>query len=259
MGHIRLGTIPKTKPWKSLFTELEQPSIDAAGVAGAVAAGAEKQLDTLKGDPALSYCFWALARVLSASREADFSAALNDIGISIVGVRSGAAFIHRISQVVERELRKRTGPTVFARIAELALRETLTREVASRSQSLFGDSIETVQNACREASTTDAFGVVAREFFANYLGRTVKLVTDKELSNRVGPAKQLASPEEATNFQTSLDQYCRESAQIVQEYAGQWLSKNNWEQDRRVSEESVAGFAAYALEKLAMEVRKGRR
>lgn len=258
MGHIRLGTLPKSRPWRQVLAELDSPQINASAVASAVANAAQAQLANLKGDPALTYCFWTLARVLSAARGPDFASGLTEAGISSEGITSGAALVARVAKAVEIGLRHRSAPTVFSRMAELALRETLSREVASRAQSLFGGSLDVVQSACREASAPAEFGRVARTFFANYLSRTLKLVTDKELGNRVGPGAAMASPEQALKFQSALDQHCRESAKIVEEYAGGWLSKNNWEQNRRISEESVSGFAAYAIEKLSMELQRGR-
>src|SRR5258705_10795533 len=106
MGHIRLGTLPKTKPWRQVFEELNQPVSDPARVAAAVSEAADTQLGKLRGDAALTYCFWTLARVISASREADFSAALQNIGISIEGVFSGAGLVHRVSEAVEAGLQE---------------------------------------------------------------------------------------------------------------------------------------------------------
>src|SRR5215207_1643880 len=140
MGHIRLGTLPRTRPWRAVFAALEQPSIDATSVATAVAGATGEQLGSLKGDPALTYCFWTLARIVTAARESDFASRLQNLGIKTAGITDGVAFVREVARAVEKGLRERSNPTVASRIAELSLRDVLSAAVVGRSDSLFGSS-----------------------------------------------------------------------------------------------------------------------
>jgi len=85
MGHLRLGRLPKTLRWQAVVGLLTESPDDVLGIACATGAAANARLRRLGSDPSLVYCFWLLTRLMAASREEDFSAALNrlDIGISV--------------------------------------------------------------------------------------------------------------------------------------------------------------------------------
>ena len=91
--------------------------------------------------------------------------------------------------MVEKELRKRGQPTVFVRIAALSLREVLSANIIEQSRSLFGTSFADIQAACRTLSTRLHFGEVTKAFFAHFTSRSLQFLTDKEVSNYVGPDK----------------------------------------------------------------------
>jgi hypothetical protein len=101
------------------------------------------------------------------------------------------------------------------------------------------------------------FGRVAREFFATFMSRTIRYVTDKEISNHVGTTEPMASSEQVLRFEEALNRHCHETAKIVEEFAAGWFSKHNWESNNDISEKAAAGFTAYALEKLQMDLREG--
>jgi hypothetical protein len=255
MGHIRIGILPKTRQWQQVFAALNHAVERPAEVATATAGAAEERFEKLKGDPALTYCFWTLAQIATAARSDDFRARLQEIGVRGDAITSGVSFVQQVAQAVEKGLRQRGPPTVFSRIAELSLREALASSVTERSRSLFGASFEQVQAACREVSTEKNFGRAARDFFGTFMSRVVRYVADQALASQVGPDKPIRTPAEATGFQQALDRYCAESARVVEDFAGGWFSKANWETKNNISEGDAEGFTAYALDKIAMELR----
>lgn len=54
-----------------------------------------------------------------------------------------------------------------------------------------------------------------------------------------------------------LEQHCREAATIVEEYAGGWFSKKNWETGGEITREDIAAFTSYAMTKLIAELKQG--
>jgi len=256
MGHIRLGRLPKTKPWQRVFGILDGSDVDPAQLSNAVLGAARKELAGLKGDEAVSYCFWVLARVATAARSPDFASELRRLGIPSEGVQSGAQFVQRVAKAVQAELQRRGMYSAFARIAELSLRQTLSGAITEQSRSLFGTGLPEIQTACRDISAKSRFGRVGQDYFANFLNRALSYLVDKELSNFVGAGRALGSSRRAIEFHEALAAYCTESARIVEEYAGGWLSKHNWESNNDISERETGGFCAYALEKLLMDLPK---
>lgn len=257
MGHIRLGRIPKTKQWKNLFRLLEGSGVDPDALAREVSSAAQTTLLSSEANPAAHYCFWLLTRLAAASRAKDFCQELTKIGIKAEAARSGVELLAAISSASEKEVRRRGTGSVLDQVAELAFRETLSHRIAENSHGLFGSGIEEVQSACREISTQKAFGRVAGEFFARFLSRSIKLVVDKEISNHIGPGKALTSTESAVQLGRDVDRYCSETSQIVQDFAGGWFSKHNWQSKGEILERDVSGFVAHAFEKLQMDLQKG--
>lgn len=258
MGHIRLGRLPKTKHWPGVFHALEGDRITTPELAQAVATAAQQELAALEGDRGINYCYWILVRIATAARGDDFAARLAELGVRMATPASGVGLVREVAQAVERGLRERGEPTVFRRIAELSLREVLSANIIEQSRSLFGTSLDDIRGACRTMSTRTRFGEVAREFFARLMSRTIRYVTDKEISNHVGPDKALASPRQVLEFQQALDRHCMETARILEDFAAGWFSKHNWETNNNIPEDAAAGFTAYAFQKIQMELRKGK-
>lgn len=257
MGHIRLGRIPKTKQWNKLFQLLAAPGIDAAQVARAIAIASQKTILSSTANPAAHYCFWLLTRLATAAKSQDFRGELAKIGIRVDNAKSGMDILAAVADVSAKEVRRRGTGNVLDQIAELSLRDTLSHHVAANSQGLFGCGVEDVQSALRELSTQRAFGKVASDYFAHFLGRSIKLVADKEISNHVGVGKPLASPAAALQFERDVERYSSESSRIVEDFAGGWFSKHNWQQRGEISEAETSAFVSYAFQKLEMDLQKG--
>jgi hypothetical protein len=248
--------LPKTRPWESLFAHLQGGEINAAQIAQATSEAAQQQFANLEGDRRINYCFWFLVRLVTAARGDDFIGELEALGLRNLSFTSGLGFVQQIARLVEKEQRSRGQPTVFSRMADLSLRQVLSQHLIDQSQTLFGTGQEEIQAACRAISTRQSFGEVARSFFANFMARSIRYLTDKEMSNYVGPNGAMASPTEVLQFEESLNLHCHETAKIVEEFAAGWFSKNNWETNNRISENATSGFTAYALQKIQMDLRE---
>lgn len=259
MGHIRLGRLPKTKRWQGVFAALAGAVPNVPDLAGATAQAGKERFTALAGDPSINFCFWTLVRIATASRAGGFEDELLRLGFRTTTFSSGLSFVHQLAQTVERETRLRGDPGVFSRMAQMGLREVVSANILEHSQSLFGTETADIQSACRTFSTEVLFGQVARQFFADVMSRSIRYLADKELSNYVGPEGSFGSPNEVLEFHQSLDRYCFESAGIVEEFASGWFSKNNWQTNSNITEAETAGFTAYALQKIAMELQEGRR
>jgi hypothetical protein len=257
MGHIRLTRIPKTKRWSGVFHLFESKGIDTVELSKAIAESARKNYSSLEENDAINYWFWILVRIASASRGNDFTTNLESLGININNVTSGISFIQNVSSVVEKETIKRSRRTVFVEMAELSLREVLTKSIVEESKSLFGTSIYDIQNACRKISTNKRFGELSREYFAKFMCRTIQYITDKEISNYVGQNNPINDSIQILDFQHDLSRYCYEAAKIVEDFSSGWFSKNNWESNNNISEQSTRSFTKYALSKIQMELQKG--
>src|SRR5687767_10185865 len=70
MGHVRLGTLPRTRKWQQVAALLGGDArIDE--IAGAVSDAAEQALNRAADDPALSHAFWLLTQIPLAAQHWD--------------------------------------------------------------------------------------------------------------------------------------------------------------------------------------------
>lgn len=257
MGHLRLGRLPKTRRWGEVVELLDSSPNDVPRIAGAVVEAADRRLRALGADPSLTYCFWLLTRITWASRGGTFLSDLSELGIQVSAQDSALAFISRVTDRARVELSHHPESGPFAELASLALRRALSETVGQQGPSLFGSDVEDLQRACRTFSTHSQFGVLARRFFGDFLARTLRYFVDRELSNHAQPTSRLSAVEQSLEFSEALDTYARQSAKIVEDFAGGWYAKHNWEAKGEIGRDEAQRFAAIALRKLRMELKDG--
>jgi hypothetical protein len=256
MGHMRLGRLPKTRNWREVVELLDTSPHDTEAVAAAVANAADHRFRQLAADQAVAYCWWMLVRVVWAAR-GSFVTELRRLGIDAAGDTSALTLIARITERVRQEQSRLPPSGHFAEIGSLALRRALSETVGQEGPSLFGSVTDDVQRAFRVYSTPGRFGEVARRFFGDFMSRSLRTFVDRELSNHVGAGKTISNVDESRQFMEALDTYTRQSARIVQEFAGGWYSKHNWESRGEIGLDEAQSFMAHALRKLRTELKRG--
>lgn len=254
MGHVRLGRLPKTLRWRQVLALLDEPALDASAVARATTLAAEMRLRALSNDPTLVHCFWILTRLATAARQPDFAGALSEIGIEARQGEPILAFIARISDQVRDEAAAHPESGHFATLASLALRRALSETIGQHGRSLFESSVDDLQVALRHYAGDKRFGRMATLFFGDFFAGTLSSFVERELSNRTGASPGLTSLRDSQEFADALDRYVRESALIVEEFAGGWYGKNNWDSRGQIDLQDTAGFVGYAMRKLRMEL-----
>lgn len=256
MGHLRLGRLPKTRKWGQVLDLLESDVRNLPEVARATLRAAQVQMRKLGADPVVGYCFWLLTQVTWFARSDNFASRLREIGVNPATASSPFTFISQLTDHARSKAAQHPESGVFAEIASLSLRQALAETIAERSRTLFGSSLEEIQNACRAYSSQKQFGTLAKCFFAHFLSRSLLYFLNKELSNHVGPGHGLNDIQSAKEFNDALIAYSRQSAKIIEDFAAGWYSKHNWEARGEIPEEDARKFAAIALRKLRMELER---
>jgi hypothetical protein len=78
VGHIRLGTLPKTHKWQRVVSRA-----DVERIAAASADAAERGLERASQDQGLAHAFWLLTQIPQAAREIDFADQLKRLGLEV--------------------------------------------------------------------------------------------------------------------------------------------------------------------------------
>ena len=257
MGHVRLGKLSKSRPWREVIDLLDAPTVSAPAVAAALVDAGQDRLRQLRGDPSLAYSYWLLTRIAAASRSSDFDAAVRQFGLT---APPGTPVLSFLAQVISK-LRERTAGFIDSgnsrELSLLAFQRALSETVGEYSPNFFRSSVEDLQAAFRSYSTTTRFGVLAHRFFTDYFARTLQGLVDRELALHAGPDFAIANIDQGNEFLSALDLYARQSARIMQEFAEDWYSKYTWQTAGRITQQQAQSFVAVALRKLSDELKTG--
>lgn len=255
MGHIRLGNLPQTKKWKQVV-ELIGGGAGAPEIATATLDAAKKGLLEASKDPGLIHSVWLLTQIPLAAREENFAERLRQIGLKVSDKPSILEVVGAFTNSVDSYLREHGGRTDLGEMAQMAASESLTALGTEKIRSLFETTSEDVQQALKSFSTTKQFSTLARDFFARLTKRYLTSFLSRELSNHVGGKEhRFSNISQHTEFNQALELHCRQASRIVEEFAGGWFSKTNYEEGG-IDSEKAANFVYVALKKLRAELAK---
>jgi hypothetical protein len=117
MGHIRLGTLPKTQKWNQVVGMIAGGA-DVESIAAASAEAAENGLERASRDEGLAHVFWLLTQIPQAARAGDFSERLAELGLQVSNEPTLLEIVAAFTRAVDvREGGKRTDLGEMAQLA----------------------------------------------------------------------------------------------------------------------------------------------
>jgi len=249
MGHIRYGRLPKTTHFQKVMDMLCNDQASISEISLQTLKAAEKAFDICGDDPSLYYSYWLLTQITwNAKSKEGFDGFLNRIGISSKNTNSAIKLISLLSEIALKESKKLGVTTVFGDMAQMAMREVLAERLLYKTQNLFGSTTEDIRLSLKELSTKKQFAYVSKRFFGNILSRLLKYYINKDASNHIGPTQRFENIDSIQTFETAIDSFSFQSAQIVEEFAGGWYSKRNFQGE--ISLVDTKKFVNVALAKL---------
>lgn len=254
MGHVRLGELPKTRKWKQVISLLEV-GFNTEEVASATLSAAETGFRQASNDLGFQQVFWLLTRITLAAREKNFGRELKNLGLNVSKDPGLFEIVGAFSDYIDNYLNKRKSRSDVSEMAQFAATEALTENIMRRSQSLFGTTSDDVKQAIKELSTKNNFAGFAKDFFGRFSYRYLSYFISRETSKHVGPHGSIDTIDTHTKFKEALELHCRQSAVIVEDFAGGWYSKTNYESG--ITPTNAAQFGYVALKKLASEFKRG--
>lgn len=261
MGHTRLGTIPKSRKWIEVVQTLsdidaDQEQVAAASesvdfLAGRTLSAAQEYLKSATSDLGLRFTFYLLARVALASRQSDFIGQLSDLGIRLGPDDTLIDLTSEFQGAVDTYLRAHRHSSDISELAQQAAGESLTFLVGPRSSTLFGSGATELQQAVRALSTKKGFSVLGQKFFGTFMARFINFYLSRVTAAQLGTSS-LPQVDEISRFNRALQLHCEQSARIVRDFSGQWLSKTEYQEGINLA--NTSGFLAVALRKLQAEL-----
>ena len=248
MGHIRLGNLPRTRKWQQVIALLDSGAATDQIAAATLDASKRGLLDAAR-DPALVYSFWLLTQLPLCARKSDYSAELKKLGISVAADPGLLDLVGAFTDSVDAHVMRTGGRTDLGEMAQMGAAESLTTTLRQQTTSLFGTTPQDVQRELARLGTTKNFSVLAHDFFARLSERYLTYFLSRQLSSRhrgVDANRQ---------FREALSLHCKQACKIVEQFAGGWYSKANYEGG--ITQKKAANFIHVALKKLRAELGKG--
>ena len=164
MGHIRLGTLPRTRQWIQVL-DLIGGGAGTPDVAAATMDASQRGLASAAKDPGLVYTVWLLTQVPLAARSKDFADRLRKLGLAVTDSPSLMEVVGAFTGAVDAQLRRTGGRTDLGEMAQMAASEALAALGTPANASLFETTASDVQQTIKSFSTSKQFSTLAREFF----------------------------------------------------------------------------------------------
>lgn len=255
MGHIRLGTLPRSKKWRDVVGLIDSgASVDV--IAEAAAKASERDLSLASKDPRFQFVAALLVRLPLLARAPGFEDALADLGCGDTPLTSVTSLLAGLDAAIERQSFAAGQASDAGLLAKSALLETLSVHLRDRLPSLFEPTSQEIRMALGEFASGDRFATLARDFFARLTYRSLDYYLSRELANHIGQDRRFATDAQRVAFQQALAQHSYEASRIVQEFAGGWFGKTVW-QRQAMDQDSINRFTDYAFKKMRSEL--GRR
>jgi hypothetical protein len=124
MGHIRLGTLPRTRKWNQVV-HLISSGANVEHIAAASADAAERGLEHASNDEGLAHAVWLLTQLPQAARHADFSERLWELGLRVSSRPTLVEIVASLTQAIDAHLQETGKRSDFGELALHAASQTI--------------------------------------------------------------------------------------------------------------------------------------
>ena len=255
MGHIRLGTLHRSKKWLEVI-ELLDTFADIESIAEAAARASETDLKRASDDPFFQFVTQLLVRLPLLARAPGFEAEMADLGLSSESLSSVTGMLSGLNEAISQQAFEQGHSSDAGELARAALLESLSVKLSGKLPTLFEPTPQEVRNALASFSGGQEFSALARDFFARLSYRSLDYYLSRELADHIGVEKRFGSDGDRVAFETALRRHTFEASKIVETFAGGWYGKTVWK-EQSLTQDKINEFTRFAFKKMRSEL--GRR
>lgn len=253
MGHIHLGTLPRTKPWNDVVALLSVGA-DVETIAGISAHAAESALLKASGDTLFVEAVRLLVNIPFAARRADFGDALRALDLDVRGSPGLMDVLAATSRRLDHLAISLPGRSDFSEIASRALIKALTDCVGRELPSLFGPTADDVRLAFKKFSGGPSLSILCQEFFGAVVTSSLSYWLDRTLADHIGEGKRFNRINDRSAFDGALDQHVIEATRIIKEFSAGWVGKTA-HKTGQIGQSDALRFGHVCLKKVVEELR----
>ena len=255
MGHVRLGKLPASRKWQDIVAYLASSEMDVANLANSISEATQKALLKAENDAAFVETCWLLINIPQAAKADDVVGAFKDIGVNVPSSPTlldvAIGFDNAIERVMRRPDVKISDLGEMARQAGIAALMDVTQE---RLPTLWQPNDTDERTTLATLASPDKFGELSQRFFTNLTEKNILYFLDREWPKHIGPDKLAKSIGDMSVLNQSIRRHCEETTLIMRAFSKDWLAKNLYVKDRKITRIQSANFASYALKKINTEL-----
>ncbi len=254
MGHVRLGTLPRTRSWKDVVGFVaDGESVEA--VATQALGASNKAFDSIQNDPGFSEAVWILTQLAVAAKAADPRVHLESVGLKFEPQSSVADVAASLHDTLDRNLSQRRERSDFGEMAQSALVSAVSQHLNDKLGTLVTPTSEDVHRSLAQMGRATEFGRLSRSFFARLTGDCMEYFLSKALGAEVGAGRRFVTTTQVSEFEGAMATHAFEAAKIVEQFSAEWMSKHRFEGEGRIGRDESDRFGWYALEKVRAEMK----
>lgn len=252
MGHTYLGTGGSAAAWREVAGLLNE-GVGAPRVAEAALTASNRAFEQVQNDFGFREAVWLLAQFGVAGTKADPVQHLDSVGISVKDAGSVVDVALAVGEELDRRAEASRGRTDFGEMARRALIASMVDQLQAKGE-LFDRSKDELVGGLKKLGKEKEFARFARGFFGKLTNQFLGYFLSKTLAAQLGEKKRFATTQQVAEFERALAKHCGEVSEVVEQFSGEWFSKNKYEGGGDLSREVVESFGWYAVEKLRKEV-----
>jgi hypothetical protein len=254
MGHVRLGTLPKTRAWKDVIN-LISDGADVAAVADATMRAADKAFEKIQGDKGFAQVVELLTQLAIASKQEVPAQYLDTLGIQLSDNSSIMNVAVELNRAIDQRMLETGRRSDFGELAQNALVGAVVEHLQQRFGPMFAPTSVEIHQAMGDLGKKSQFGQLARTFFGKLTFSATDYFLSMHLGAQIGEDKRFATTNQVAQFQKALNVHCSEAAEIVERFSADWFSKNYFKGDGKISQKKSEGFGWYAMQKMRDEMK----
>ena len=249
MGHMRLGTLPATQPWKDVV-RLITDGADVAEVAEATLRAAQRALGTVENDAGFREAVHLMVQLAVAGATKDAAGHLAGVGVELGEGGSVAEVAAALTEALDRKMDGRGRRSDWGEMARGALVATMSEYLTAKGAPLFEARREDLTAAL--APLRKDFGGFGRKFFGEFTNKVLNYFLSKTLGAQVG--QRFVTTNQLAVFKDGMQRHCTEASLIVEDFCGGWLAKSQRENGADISREDAGKLGWNAGRKMQLEL-----
>lgn len=254
MGHERVGTLPKTKKWRSIVVSIGEYSgqTDAIkDIASQTTKNVKHRFNYIESDGGVFAAFKYVVTLAFASKREDAFATLHKQGIELPDDFS----LYDLAYSVQEYIAQNSESKEYSSFASQSIVETIGDWARTRqtNQLALFDSNNKGLELWQHASNGAGFCELSRLFFSKFTERYLKYFLEREAAASISNIYDRKKFNE--NLERHVDeisQHAFETSKITQSFAAGWFNKEA--RDKIPSDRKIKGFLSFAFKKINSEL-----